>query len=141
MNTMAEQDWDPFRPLETNATPPQTPLSRQMLPLISLQLQPTLDPEPLGVHPIIATCPPPASAGHPVRSLREVMKMTTHQSLLTSPGDTIFLGAESLSAYSVSLCQARIVQNVHQQHPFPIPTPRTHQTPPASPIHPPATAS
>ncbi len=122
------------RLLETNANTPRNLHFASIVHLIFLQLQSTLDPEHIGVQLIIAQCSPPASAGHPVRSLREVMKMTTHQSLLTSPGDTIFLGAESLSGYSVSLCQASIVQNVHEEQRLPVRRARNEQSAAAYPI-------
>lgn len=60
--------------------------------------------------------------------------MTTHQSLLTSPGDTIFLGAESLSGYSVSLCQASIVQNTEEEQRLPVRRTRDEQSAAAYPI-------
>ncbi len=116
-----------IRLLETNANTPKNLHFTSIVNLIFLQLQSTIDPEHIGVQLIIAQCSPPASPGHPVRSLREVMKMKTHQSLLTSPGDTIFLGAESLSGYSVSLCQANIVQNTQEEQRLPVRrTPEEH---------------
>jgi hypothetical protein len=122
------------RLLETNANTPRNLHFASIVHLIFLQLQSALDPEHIGVQLIIAQCSPPASPGQPVRSLREVMKMTTHQSLLTSPGDTIFLGAESLSGYSVSLCQASIVQNVHEEQRLPVRRARNEQSAAAYPI-------
>jgi transcriptional regulator with XRE-family HTH domain len=122
------------RLLETNANTPRNLHFASIVHLIFLQLQSALDPEHIGVQLIIAQCSPPASPGQPVRSLREVMKMTTHQSLLTSPGDTIFLGAESLSGYSVSLCQASIVQNVYEEQRLPVRRARNEQSAAAYPI-------
>ena len=122
------------RLLETNANTPRNLHFASIVHLIFLQLQSALDPEHIGVQLIIAQCSPPASPGQPVRSLREVMKMTTHQSLLTSPGDTIFLGAESLSGYSVSLCQASIVQNVREEQHLPVRRARNEQSAAAYPI-------
>ena len=46
--------------------------------------------------------------------------MKTHQSLLTSPDDNIFLGAESLSGYSVGTCSAHIVQNTQEERRLPV---------------------
>ncbi len=109
-----------LRLLETNANTPRNLHFASVVNLIFLQLQSALDPERIGVQLIIAQCSPPASPNHPVRSLREVMKMTTYQSLLTGPGDTIFLGAESLCGYSVSLCQANIVQNIDAERRLPV---------------------
>ncbi len=109
-----------LRLLETNANTPRNLHFASVVNLIFLQLQSALDPERIGVQLIIAQCSPPASPGHPVRSLREVMKMTTYQSLLTGPGDTIFLGAESLCGYSVSVCQANIVQNTDEEQRLPV---------------------
>ena len=122
------------RLLETNANTPRNLHFASIVHLIFLQLQSALDPEHIGVQLIIAQCSPPTSPGQPVRSLREVMKMTTHQSLLTSPGDTIFLGAESLSGYSVSLCQASIVQNVREEQHLPVRRARNEQSAAAYPI-------
>src|SRR5260370_1195251 len=109
-----------LRLLETNANTPRNLHFASVVHLIFLQLQSAIDPEHIGVQLIIAQCTPPASPNDPVRSLREVMKMTTHQSLLTSPGDTIFLGAESLSGYSASLCQASIVQIIEEEQRLPV---------------------
>lgn len=122
------------RLLETNANTPRNLHFASVVHLIFLQLQSALDPEHIGVQLIIAQCSPPASPTHPVRSLREVMKMTTHQSLLTSPGDTIFLGAESLSGYSVSLCQASIVQNTGEEQRLPVRRTPDEQSAAAYPI-------
>src|SRR5260370_39904315 len=88
------------RLLETNANTPRNLHFASVVNLIFLQLQSSVDPEHLGVQLTIAQCSPPTSADSPVRSLLEVMKMTTYQSLLTSPGDTIFLRAKSLPGYS-----------------------------------------
>src|SRR5258708_10471679 len=123
-----------IRLLETNAHTPRNLHFVAVINLIFLQLQPTIDPERLGVQLIIAQCSSPVSAGHPVRSLREVMKMTTYHSLLTSPGDTIFLGAESLSGYSVSLCQASIVQNTAGEQRLPVRRSRHERRAAAYPI-------
>jgi hypothetical protein len=46
--------------------------------------------------------------------------MKTHQSLLTSPADALFFGAESLSGYSVSTCTANIVHNVQEEQHLPV---------------------
>ncbi len=102
--------------------------------LIFLQLQPTIDPEHLGVQLIIAQCSPPASPAHPVRSLREVMQMTTHQSLRTGPGDILFLGSESLCGYSASLCQAQVVQNTDEEQRLPVRRSRDERSAAAYPI-------
>src|SRR5260370_3012569 len=88
----------------------------------------------LGVNRIIAKFMPPASPNDPVRSLREVMKMTTYQSLLTSPGDTSFRGAESLSGYSASLCQASIVQNTDEEQRLPVRRSKDERSAAAYPI-------
>src|SRR5258707_13503070 len=75
------------RLLETNANTPRNLHFASIVHLIFLQLQSALDPEHIGVQRIIVQCSPPAAPGQPVSSLREVMTMTTHQALLTSPGD------------------------------------------------------
>jgi hypothetical protein len=46
--------------------------------------------------------------------------MKAHQALLSSPGEYLFFGAESLCGYSVSTCSAAIVQNVHQEQRLPV---------------------
>src|SRR5207249_190950 len=56
----------------------------------------------------------------PVRSLREIVRIKTHGSLLKSSRYPLFLGAESLCGYSVSTCMASIVQNVHQERRLPV---------------------
>ena len=108
-----------IRLLETNANTPRNLHFAAMVNLMFLQLQSYIDPEHIGVQLIVVQCSPP-SADNPVRSLREVMKMKTHQSLLTSPGDNIFLGAESLSGYSVGTCSANIVQNTQEERRLPV---------------------
>ena len=123
-----------LRLLETNANTPRNLHFASVVHLIFLQLQSAIDPEHIGVQLIIAQCTPPASPNDPVHSLREVMKMTTHQSLLTSPGDTIFLGAESLSGYSASLCQASIVQNIEEEQRLPVRRTRNEHSAAAYPI-------
>ncbi len=122
------------RLLETNANTPRNLHFVSLVNLIFLQLQSTIDPEHLGVQLIIAQCSPPASAEHPVRSLREVMKMTTYRSLLTSPGDTTFLGAESLSGHSAGLCQASIVQNTDEEQHLPVRRSKDERSAAAYPI-------
>lgn len=123
-----------IRLLETNANTPPNLHFTAVVHLIFLQLQSTIDAEHTGVQLIIAQCSPPASPAHPVRSLREVLKMKTHQSLLTGPGDSIFLGAESLCGYSVSLCQASIVQNTDEEQQLPVRRTRDEQSAAAYPI-------
>lgn len=123
-----------LRLLETNANTPRNLHFASVVHLIFLQLQSAIDPEHIGIQLIIAQCTPPASPDHSVRSLREVMKMTTHQSLLIIPGDTIFLGAESLSGYSVSICQASIVQNIQEEQRLPVRRTPDEQSAAAYPI-------
>lgn len=108
------------RLLETNANTPRNLHFTAVVNLIFLQIQSFVDPERIGVQLIVAHCTPPASPDLPVRSLREIMKMTTHQSLLKGAPETRFLGAESLSGYSVSLCQANVVQNVLEERRLPV---------------------
>jgi len=119
---------------EANATMPPNLHFTAIIHLILLQLQATIDPEYIGVQLTIAQCSLPASPAHPVRSLREVVQMTTHQSLLTGPGDTLFLGAESFSGYSVSLCQAQVVQNTDEEQRLPVRRSRDERSAAAYPI-------
>jgi hypothetical protein len=56
------------RLLETNAHTPRNFHFASVVNLIFLQLQPTVDPEYLGVQLIIAQCSPPASADAPVKN-------------------------------------------------------------------------
>src|SRR2546421_4907105 len=93
------------RLLETHAQTPKNLHFTSLVDLIFLQLQSYIDPEHIGVQLLVAQCTPPSSSDKPVRSLRQVMKMKTRQSALKSPGESLFLGAESLCAYSVSVCQ------------------------------------
>ena len=109
-----------IRLLETNANTPRNLHFMSLVNLIFLQLQSYIDPEHIGVQLIVARCSPPSSPDQPVRSLREVMKMKTHESLLANPGENIFLGAESLSGYSVGTCTANIVQNTQEERRLPV---------------------
>ncbi len=109
-----------IRLLETNANTPKNLHFTAIINLIFLQLQSTIDPQRIGVQLIVARCSPPSSLDSPVRSLREVMKMQSHQSLHTSPGDTFFLGAESLAGYSVGTCTANVVQNIQEERRLPV---------------------
>ena len=70
----------------------------------------------------------------PDTSLREVMQMTTHQSLCTGPGDTLFLGSESLCGYSASLCQTQVVQNTDEEQRLPVRRSRNERSAAAYPI-------
>ena len=70
----------------------------------------------------------------PATSLLEVMQMTTHQSLRTGPGDTLFLGSESLCGYSASLCQAQVVQNTDEEQRVPVRRSRNERSAAAYPI-------
>jgi transcriptional regulator with XRE-family HTH domain len=109
-----------IRLAETNATMPNNLHFTAIVNLLFLQLQATIDPGRIGIQLIIAQCSPPASPAHPVRSLREIVRMKTHGSLLKSPGEQIFLGAESLCGYSVGTCTTNIVQNVQQEWRLPV---------------------
>jgi transcriptional regulator with XRE-family HTH domain len=109
-----------IRLLETNANVPRNLHFSSIVSLIFLQLQASIDPDRTGVELIVEQCSPPSGLDQYVRSLREVMKMKMHQSLLKNPGDYIFLGAESLSGYSVGLCQASIVQNIDEEQLLPV---------------------
>ncbi len=119
---------------EANANTPRNLHFTAIVHLILLQLQATIDPEYIGVQLTIAQCSPPASPAHPVRSLREVVQVTTHQSLLTGPGDILFLGSESLCGYSASLCQAQIVQNTDEEQRLPVRRSRNERSAAAYPI-------
>jgi hypothetical protein len=109
-----------IRLAETNATTPANLHFTAIGNLLFLQLQATIDPGRRGVQLIVAQCSPPCSPAHPVRSLREIVRMKTHGSLLKSAGEYIFLGAESLAGYSVSTCSANVVQNVQQEWRLPV---------------------
>src|SRR5260370_7711102 len=104
---------------EANANTPRNLHFTAIVHLILLQLQATIDPEYIGVQLTIAQCSPPASPAHPVRSLREVVQVTTHQSLLTGPGDILFLGSESLCGSTPTLSQPQLAQHTSHAHPFP----------------------
>ena len=109
-----------IRLAETNARTPKNLHFTAVVNLIFLQLQATIDPERLGIQLTLVQCSPPSSPDQPVRSLREIVKLKTHESLLTSPGDYLFLGAESLCGYSVGTCSANIVQNTHEERRLPV---------------------
>jgi hypothetical protein len=108
------------RLVEIIATTPKILHFTTIVQLLFLQLQTTIDLERLGLHFYVIQCSPPTSPAHPVRSLRVIAHMKAHQALLTSPGEYLFFGAESLSGYSVSTCSAAIVQNVPQEHHLPV---------------------
>lgn len=109
-----------IRLLETHSNTPANLHFLSMVHLVFLQLQASIDPEHVGVQLTLAQCSPPRSPDQPVRSLREVLRMTTYQSLLTRPNDALFLGAESLCGYCVSACQASIVQDTEEERYFPV---------------------
>ena len=109
-----------IRLLETNANTPKNLHFTSVVNLVFLQLQSYIDPEHIGVQLIVAQCSPPSSPDQLVRSLREVMKMKTHESLLTNPGENFFLGTESLCGYSVGTCTANIVQNTQEERRLPV---------------------
>src|SRR6266566_6130219 len=108
------------RLLETHAQTPKHLHFTSLVNLIFLQLQSYIDPEHIGVQLVVVQCSPPSSPDQPVRSLREVMQMKTHQSGLKSPGESLFVGAESLCGYSVSVCQANVVQNTLEEWRIPV---------------------
>jgi transcriptional regulator with XRE-family HTH domain len=108
------------RLVEIIATTPKNLHFTTIVQLLFLHLQTTIDPQRLGLHFYVIQCSPPISPAHPVRSLRTIAHMKTHQALLSSPGEYLFFGAESLCGYSVSTCSAAIVQNVHQEHRLPV---------------------
>jgi len=108
------------RLLETHAQTPKHLHFTSLVNLIFLQLQSYIDPEYTGVQLLVVQCSPPSSPDQPVRSLREVMQMKTHQSGLKSPGESLFVGAESLCGYSVSVCQANVVQNTLEERRIPV---------------------
>jgi hypothetical protein len=108
------------RLLETHAQTPKNLHFTSLVNLIFLQLQSYIDPEYTGVQLVVVQCSPPNSPDQPVRSLRQVMQMKTHQSPLKSPGESLFLGAESLCGYSVSVCQANVVQNTLEERRLPV---------------------
>jgi transcriptional regulator with XRE-family HTH domain len=109
-----------IRLAETNATTPRNLHFTAIVNLIFLQLQATIDPERLGIQLTLAQGSPPSAPTQPVRSLREIVKMKTHEPLLKSPDDYIFLGAESLCGYSVQTCSANIVQNTSEERRLPV---------------------
>jgi hypothetical protein len=107
--------------LEINANTPKNLHFSAIVRHVFLQLQSSVDPERIGVRLIIAQCSSLGGPDQAIRSLRQVVKgKTYHQSLSVSLGDHIFLGAESLAGYSVSLCQVCIVQNTERERRLPI---------------------
>lgn len=109
-----------LRVLETNSNTPKNLRFSAVVDLVFLQLQSAIDPMRIGVQLIVAQCSPPALPDQPVHSLREIMKIRTHQWLSKTANDNIFLGAESLAGYSVSHCQANVVQNVEEEQRLPV---------------------
>lgn len=107
------------RLLETNASTPYNLHFVTIINLIFLQLQSIIDPNRQGLNLVVVQCTPPSSQNAPVRSLRQAMKTTTYQQFQPS-GEHFFMGAESLSGYSVSMCQAGVVQHVHEEQHIPV---------------------
>ncbi|GHO97856.1 hypothetical protein KSF_079040 [Reticulibacter mediterranei] len=122
------------RLLETNANTPHNLHFISIVHLIFLQLQATIDPNHLDLLIMVAQCTPPATPDAPVQSVREIIKMTTHQQQFLQAGARFFMGAESLSGYSVSLCQAGIVQNVREEQHLPVLRPSNKSSAAAYPI-------
>jgi hypothetical protein len=118
LEDLPEDFW--VRLVETHATTPNNLHFPTLVQLIFLQLQASIDPERLGLQLFVVQCSPPTSPAEPVRCLRTIVQMTTHQSLLTSPGDPVFVGAESLAGYSVQTCAAHLVQDVQQEQRLPV---------------------
>jgi hypothetical protein len=108
------------RLVEINATTPKPLHFMTIVQLIFRQLQVSIDPERLGLHFFVVQCSPPPSPAHPVRSLRLIAQITSHESHLKHPGDLLFLGAESLAGYSVGTGTAQLVQNVHEEWHLPV---------------------
>ena len=106
--------------LETNANTPYPLRFTTLVQMIWLQLQSVLDPDRLGIRLSIALCSFPATPGGPIRSLREIVKLTTHQSLQLSPSDEIFLGLESLCGHCVGTCKVSVVQDVDREEYLPV---------------------
>jgi hypothetical protein len=123
-----------IRLLETNANTPHNLHFVSVVHLIFLQIQATIDPDHLDLLVLLAQCTPPITPDAPVQSVREVMKMTTHQQQFLQAGERFFMGAESLSGYSVSLCQAGIVQDVKKEHHLPVLRPPNKSSAAAYPI-------
>ena len=80
-----------------------------------------LDPDRLGMAVIVVRCMPPPPGSSKVRSLRESIGIGTNP----WPGDleqhALFLSAESLSGYAVSLCRPAINQDIASDTSF-VPT-------------------
>jgi hypothetical protein len=123
-----------IRLLETTANAPHNLHFVSVVHLIFLQLQATMDPDHLDLFVVVAQCTPPATPDAPVQSVREVMKMTTHRQQFLQAGERFFMGAESLSGYSVSLCQVGIVQNIREEQHLPVLRPPNELSAAAYPI-------
>ncbi|MBV9019888.1 MAG: GAF domain-containing protein [Ktedonobacteraceae bacterium] len=121
--TQSQIDYLPhhfMRLLEINANAPKNLHFSAVIDQIFLQLQSYIDPERIGVQLILAQCSSPCAPDRPIRSMRQIKKIQTHQSLPASPTDHIFLGAESLAGYSVGMCQTCIVQDVQRERRLPV---------------------
>ncbi len=123
-----------IRLLETNANAPHNLHFVSVVHLILLQIQATIDPDHLDLLVVVAQCTPPATPQAPVQSVREIIKMATHQQQFLQAGERFFMGAESLSGYSVSLCQAGVVQNIGEEHHLPVLRPSAERSAAAYPI-------
>lgn len=80
-----------------------------------------LDPEHLGMAITIVRCMPPPPGSTKVRSLRESVGVGTPPWAGDLEQQALFLGAESLAGYTVSLCRSSANQNISEESTF-IPT-------------------
>jgi len=119
---------------EANAKIPNNLRFTSIINIIFTQLQPSLDPQRIGIQLTVAQCSPPSSSDQTIRSLREVAKTRTAQSLLESVSDILFLGAESLAGYSVSTSKPYVVQNIQEEQAVPVRRTKDEQSAAAYPI-------
>lgn len=77
-----------------------------------------LDPDRQGMAIQVIRCMPPATAGHKVLSLREGVGVGVPPWGGELEQKAMFLGAESLCGYTVSLCRPSSIQNLEEEQIF-----------------------
>lgn len=89
--------------------------------LILQQALSQLDPDRLGMSVVVVRCMPPPPGSKKVRSLRESIGVGTPPWSSDLEQQALFLGAESLAGYAVSLCHPAANQDIASDNTF-VPT-------------------
>jgi transcriptional regulator with XRE-family HTH domain len=95
--------------------------------LILQQALGQLDPDRLGMAIIVVRCMPPPARSRKVRSLRESIGVGTPPWFGDLEQQALFLGAESLAGYAVSLCRPAANQDIASDSTFVPTSPGEHE--------------